>query len=239
MTSKTLEVGVLVVDEAVQYTDIAPVDALAMIAPEYVALLGPAVTHLQSQAIPMNISYISERNEELHPLTAGARIAITHSLATAPPLDILFIPGPPPVFVNRPAVDAYIQSAVARGTTILSICTGAFPVAAAGVLDGRTATAPLSILGMLRNAHPQVQWESARRFEKSVGVDGKGEIWTSGCVANGIDLVCAFMRDRFPESRALIDLIIPFAGFPDRDVEYDEKEKAVETAFGGAGVPAQ
>lgn len=90
---------------------------------------------------------------------------------------------------------------------------------------------------MLRAAHPNVKWESARRFEKSTGGDGKSEIWTSGSVANGVDLAIAFMRERFPESRTLTDLTIGIASIAEREVEYEEKEKAWEKAFEGASLP--
>ncbi|KAF4314494.1 ThiJ/PfpI [Botryosphaeria dothidea] len=237
MTAKTLEVGVLLTGEAVQFTDIAPVDTLTMITPEYLDVLGPAIEPLRSQAVAMKVSYIHEGGEGLFPLTGQVKIAVTHSLTTAPPLDILVIPGPPPKDVANPAVDEFIQSTVAHGTTILSICTGVFPLAAAGVLEGRTATAPVGLLPMLRAAHPNVKWESARRFEKSAGGDGKSEIWTSGSVANGVDLAIAFMRERFPESRTLTDLTIGIASIAEREVEYEEKEKAWEKAFEGASLP--
>ncbi|KAL1615760.1 hypothetical protein SLS56_011694 [Neofusicoccum ribis] len=239
MASKTpLEVGVLLVDDAVQYTDIAPVDVLAMLTPEFVGMLGPALAPLQSQAVPMNISYIHERGTGHVTLSAAnAKLAITHSLTTAPAPDILVIPGPAPVPVPRPAISAYIREAVGRGATVLSICTGALATAGSGVLDGRTATAPLvlGVLAQLRDAHPLVRWRGGRRWERSAGTGGAGDVWTSGAVFNGVDLVCAFMRARFPDSRQLVDLMVEMAGVAGRPVEYGPAESALETAYASAG----
>lgn len=77
MTAKTLEVGVLLTGEAVQFTDIAPVDTLTMITPEYLDVLGPAIEPLRSQAVAMKVSYIHEGGEGLFPLTGQVKIAVT------------------------------------------------------------------------------------------------------------------------------------------------------------------
>ncbi|EKG09059.1 ThiJ/PfpI, partial [Macrophomina phaseolina MS6] len=158
-----------------------------------------------------------------------------HSLSNAPPLDILIIPGSAPIITARPAIDAFIQSAAAHGTTILCICTGIFPTAASGVLEGRAATGPLVMLSTLRAQHPEIQWNNTRRWEKSVGTAGSGDIWTSGSIANGVDLMCAFMRERFSESKELMDMMIKLATIPERESAYNEKESALETLFEETG----
>ncbi|KAF9634987.1 ThiJ/PfpI [Lasiodiplodia theobromae] len=234
-----LEIGVLLVGEEVQFNDIAPADLLYMISPEFLVSLGPAVPPMQSLAVPMNISYINEKGEGLFPLTAGAKIVVTHSLTTAPKLDIMIIPGTSADPTTRPAIDRFIKSAVAGGTAVLSICSGIFPTAASGILDGLVATAPLGVLSLVRERFPNVKWVSKCRWEKCGGAGGQGEIWTSGAVANGVDLTCEFMRQKFPESRQLVDFMIALSGIAERRREYSMKEKIVEAMVEGERSPAQ
>lgn len=59
-------------------------DILAVITPEYLAALGPAVAHLQGQAVPMDIYYIHERGQgDSQPIASG-KIAITISAFSKP-----------------------------------------------------------------------------------------------------------------------------------------------------------
>jgi len=75
-----LTVGVLLLsDEGVQFLDVAPVDVLAMMTPEYLAAVGAPEPLLQ-KAVKMEICYISESGEGLFPLTGGAKIAVTVSV---------------------------------------------------------------------------------------------------------------------------------------------------------------
>jgi transcriptional regulator GlxA family with amidase domain len=92
-------------------------------------------------------------------------------------------PGDPPVEVLEG-----LRVAHARGARLLSVCTGAFILAAAGLLDGRRAT-----------THWMWADELARRYPK-VEVDPKvlyvdcGDIMTSAGTAAGIDLMLHVVR---------------------------------------------
>jgi len=81
-----------------------------------------------------------------------------------------------------------VRAAAARGARIASICTGAFVLGAAGLLDGRRAT---------------THWAYARRFARlfpEVEIDPRvlyvddGDILTSAGVAAGIDLCLHMVR---------------------------------------------
>jgi transcriptional regulator GlxA family with amidase domain len=86
-----------------------------------------------------------------------------------------------------PAVHAALRAA-ARRARVMSICTGAFVLAAAGLLDGRPATTHWMYADEFRRRHPQVKLDPDVLF-----VDD-GDVLTSAGVAAGIDLCLHVVR---------------------------------------------
>lgn len=81
-----------------------------------------------------------------------------------------------------------LRTAASRGTRIASICTGAFILAEAGLLDGLRATTHWRATDILAERYPNVQVEPDVLF-----VDN-GKILTSAGVASGIDLCLHMIR---------------------------------------------
>ncbi len=112
-------------------------------------------------------------------------------LATA---DTVVIPGTryPPARVDG-VLAPEVSDALARirpGTRLVSICTGAFVLAAAGLLDGRKATTHWKFADSMRPLHPQVLLD-----ENVLFVDD-GDVLTSAGLAAGIDLCLHIIRSR-------------------------------------------
>ncbi len=84
-----------------------------------------------------------------------------------------------------------LRQAHARGSRIISLCTGAFAVAAAGLLDGRRATTHWTECGELARRHPKVTVDPGVLF-----VD-EGDILTSAGSAAGIDLCLHVVRQDY------------------------------------------
>ncbi|HXI56605.1 MAG TPA: GlxA family transcriptional regulator [Polyangia bacterium] len=76
-----------------------------------------------------------------------------------------------------------------RIPTVISICTGAFVLGEAGVLDGRRATTHWLHLGQLRARFP-----AARVVDEGIFVRDEG-VWTSAGLTAGIDLALALVED--------------------------------------------
>ncbi|HEV7420986.1 MAG TPA: helix-turn-helix domain-containing protein [Mycobacterium sp.] len=74
------------------------------------------------------------------------------------------------------------------GTRLVSICTGAFVLAAAGLLDGRPATTHWKFADALKRLHPGVRVD-----ERVLFVDD-GDVLTSAGLAAGIDLCLHIIR---------------------------------------------
>jgi transcriptional regulator GlxA family with amidase domain len=87
------------------------------------------------------------------------------------------------------AVVAWLRRHQARIPRIVSICTGAFVLGAAGILDGRRATTHWLFLDRLRARFP-----AARVVDEGIYVKDGG-VWTSAGVTAGIDLTLALVEE--------------------------------------------
>lgn len=104
------------------------------------------------------------------------------SIQNAPDADILVVlGGNTPVAYNDPEVISWILSREKQTEHFFSVCSGAFILAKAGLLDGFTATTFHSRIDELREAFPKVKVLSKVRF-----VDN-GRVITTAGVSAGID----------------------------------------------------
>nr|WP_239080077.1 helix-turn-helix domain-containing protein [Actinoplanes brasiliensis] len=87
-------------------------------------------------------------------------------------------------------------SLVAPGTRVMSICTGAFVLAAAGLLDGRPATTHWLLADQFSRWFPRV------RLDPSVLFVDDGDVLTSAGTAAGIDLCLHVLRSDHGSSLA-------------------------------------
>jgi transcriptional regulator GlxA family with amidase domain len=115
--------------------------------------------------------------------STGFAILAPHGLAALRHADTIIVPG----FENTgaelpPAVVAAVRAADRRGARMVSICTGAFVLAAAGVLDGRRATTHWRHTSEMRARYPDVE------LDPNVLYVDDGRVLTSAGVAAGIDL---------------------------------------------------
>ncbi|WP_394825251.1 GlxA family transcriptional regulator [Pendulispora albinea] len=121
-------------------------------------------------------------------LDSGLRCQPTHTLAGLARCDLILVLGSlTPDRDPPPAVLAALRKARARGATIASLCSGAFVLAAAGLLDGRRATTHWRLAPALAARYPAVAVEPEALFVE----DG---VWTSAGTAAGVDLCLHLVR---------------------------------------------
>ncbi len=87
-------------------------------------------------------------------------------------------------------------SAIARRTA--SVCTGAFLLARAGLLDGRRATTHWAFAHELQRLYPEVRVDAEPIFVRD------GQVWTSAGVTAGMDLALALVEDDLDRDVALM-----------------------------------
>ncbi|MCZ0951503.1 MAG: helix-turn-helix domain-containing protein [Rhodospirillaceae bacterium] len=115
--------------------------------------------------------------------TVGFNMELESRLDELAFADTVMIPGVYPVDSPVPAIllEA-ISGAAARGARIASICSGAFVLAATGLLDGLRATTHWLVAEELQKRHPDIQ------VDPNVLYVDNGQILTSAGAAAGLDL---------------------------------------------------
>jgi len=97
------------------------------------------------------------------------------------------------------AVIAFVQEAAKASRRVASICSGAFVLAEAGLLNGRRATMHWAHASEFRARFPEVITEEDRIFVND------GPIWSSAGMTAGIDLVLALIdNDLGPETAKMV-----------------------------------
>jgi len=105
-----------------------------------------------------------------------------------------------------PSIYNFIRACGSSARRVASICSGAFVLAEAGILDGHVATTHWIDAEALARSFPAVTVEPDRIYVRS------GKIWTSAGVSAGIDLALAMATDDYGEEIARIAaqrLVVP------------------------------
>jgi transcriptional regulator GlxA family with amidase domain len=117
---------------------------------------------------------------------------------------------------------AWVRDAAARSERVASVCTGAFILAAAGLLDGRRATTHWDSCQRLAERHPQITVESDPIFVRD------GNVLTSAGVTAGIDLALALIEDDLGPQAALrtAQALVMFVRRPGGQSQFSAQLKA-------------
>ena len=123
------------------------------------------------------------------PMSLGFPIHVANDLSVAADADLVAVPAH---MIGTEVVDerylAVIRDAAARGAWVLSVCSGAFALAQAGILDGRRATTHWMHTDRLARKHPEIEVDPDVLFVQD------GTIVTSAGTASGIDAALHIVR---------------------------------------------
>ena len=123
---------------------------------------------------------------------------VARDIKRAGALDILIVvggTGTKEAILSDPIV-AFVKSAARRVRRIASVCSGAFVLAQAGLLDGRCATTHWSLSSDFLAKYPRVRLQPDRIFVKD------DNVWTSAGISAGIDLALAMVAEDYGEAVA-------------------------------------
>ncbi|MFB4316981.1 helix-turn-helix domain-containing protein [Actinomadura sp. 21ATH] len=119
---------------------------------------------------------------------AGFTMRVDRGPDAARRADTIIVPGYEAAGPPAPPVLDLLARAHDRGARVVSICTGAFALAAAGLLDGRRATTHWRHAGRLAAEFPRV------RVDRDALYVDEGTVLTSAGVSAGIDLCLHIVR---------------------------------------------
>ena len=114
----------------------------------------------------------------------GLRVLADHTLATAPPMDVLVYPGGigTRAHLSDDKILDWVRKERDRGVLMTSVCTGSLVYAGAGILRDRPATTYWGTLDMLKELDDTIEVRPDDRFVDS------GEVITAAGVSAGIDM---------------------------------------------------
>lgn len=121
----------------------------------------------------------------------GFSIQVEHGLERLEQADLVGVPAIPRGEVVPDDVVAALQRTVARGARVISVCSGAFALGAAGLLDGRDCTTHWRYTDELQRRFPR-----ARVVPEVLYVDA-GEVITSAGSAAGLDACLHVWREEY------------------------------------------
>ncbi|MFG2416948.1 GlxA family transcriptional regulator [Streptomyces goshikiensis] len=99
--------------------------------------------------------------------------------------------------VVDPVVTGWLRTAVPRAGRTGSVCSGAHLLAAAGLLDGRSATTHWLTAAQLAAAHPEISVDADAIFVRS------GSLWTCAGITSGMDMALAMVAEDHGHALAL------------------------------------
>ena len=118
---------------------------------------------------------------------------------TCPALDLILLPGGFGTIqeLENQAILSFLKERVPSANVTMSVCSGSWLLAKAGLLDGRRATSNKFYFKMATQQSNRVQWVSEARWVED------GSVFTSSGVSAGMDMSLAVIASLFGEDKAM------------------------------------
>jgi transcriptional regulator GlxA family with amidase domain len=174
------------------YPGVEPIDLATVGVLSMARRVVPQIDYLTVAAVTGNVA-----------LSNGLRVVADHAFADAPQVNVLIVPGGPGwVQASKDETVLNYLSETASRARIVSVCTGAMLLAAAGLLDGISATTKTQVvpperapLDVLREHYPGVDCRAALIVDQ-------GRVVTGGGVTLCIDTMLYLIEQEFGASKA-------------------------------------
>ena len=143
----------------------------------------------------------------------GMRVIPDHSFEDCPLLDILIVPGGlgERTEHSNPIIHHFLKSQAKKVSTLASVCTGVFFLAAAGLLSGKKATTHYLSLDRLEKRFPDIEVIRDKRYVEDWNVI------TSAGISAGIDMSLHIVSKHLGEEAAKLAAKEMEYPFPDSD----------------------
>ena len=139
------------------------------------------------------ITYIVSDKLDPVKLIGGFVVTPNYTFDTAPPADLVFVPGHAPPFISPTQKELdWLRARHDQKQTVISVCTGAFDLGRAGLLDGKQATTHHGAFSYFQKTFPAVTIAHGKRY-----VQADPNLITAGGLSSGIDLALHMVDMRF------------------------------------------
>jgi transcriptional regulator GlxA family with amidase domain len=130
------------------------------------------------EEMPFRLYTVAETTKPIR-TSGGMQIIPDYTIQNAPPPKVIVIPAQS---APSPEVLEWIRKSSKTTDVTMSVCTGAFVLAKAGLLNGKSATTYHGAFGRFAMQFPDVQLKRGARFVEN------GNLATAGGLSSGIDL---------------------------------------------------
>lgn len=144
------------------------------------------------EMMPFRLYTVAETKTPVR-LTGGLHVIPDHSLDDAPPPKVIVVPA----MRGTPRIHEWLRRSSAQADVTMSVCTGAFQLARAGLLDGLAATTHHDFWDALARDFPKVKLQRGGRY-----VEGSARIATAGGLTSGFDMALRVVSRYFGEEAA-------------------------------------
>lgn len=188
MKPRPRRIGFLLFDDLTALDLVGPADAFGS------ARLGP-----EGAARPAYELVVLGPSRQACRSETGLRLTPDRSLAEAPPLDTLVIPGGSGLRAPKTneLVARFVRARAGRFRRLATVCTGIYGVAPTGLLDGRRVTTHWAFADDVARRFPALRVAADELFVKD------GRFYTSAGVTSGIDLSLSLIEEDLGPARAL------------------------------------
>ena len=165
--------------------------------------IGPAEVFVEANQFvddPYELVVMSADGRDVQ-TSIGVKLTVNASSKDSGQFDTIIVPGSeqdPSVFVTDQVAEE-VASLAGRTRRLVSICSGAFVLAALGHFDGKRATTHWKFVGELARLYPAILVEPDSIFVRD------GDTWSSAGVAAGIDISLALVeQDHGPDIARIV-----------------------------------
>jgi len=129
----------------------------------------------------------------------GPQTVAEFDFQNCPDLDLILLPGGFGTVqeLGNQAILSFLKNRVPSAKVTMSVCSGSWLLAKAGLLDGRCATSNKAYFKMATQQSDQVEWIAEARWVED------GPIFTSSGVSAGMDMSLAVIASLFGKSKAM------------------------------------
>ena len=132
----------------------------------------------ESMVMPFSLFTVGESKSPIQ-TSGGMTVVPQYTFADAPAADIVVVGAQR----GAPALADWLRARRKQSTIVMSVCTGAFKLADAGLFDGKQATTHHEFTERLASRYPKVKVLTSRRYVQADSV-----VFSAGGLTSGIDL---------------------------------------------------